>query len=98
MAMIGDGQDIFWAADEPTTHEGIESYYPHHNVSNNVVGQIKIRIKYSIGKLNWQSTSFKQHLLRSRVHINNVQLGEKEGIIPLGQFGSHISSSATRAT
>jgi hypothetical protein len=80
MALSGDGQDIMWAADVPTTREGIESYYSRHSGSNNVAGRMKIRTAYPIGQLKQQTISFKPYLLKSKVHINNTQLGGKEGI------------------
>jgi hypothetical protein len=59
---------------------GIESYYRHHTGSNNVAGWMKIRTTYSIGQLKQHATSLNKYLLKSKVHINNAQLGEKEGI------------------
>jgi hypothetical protein len=80
IATSGDGQYIMWATDVPTTCEGIESYYRYNKGSNNVAGRIKNQTKYSISQLKQQSTLFKQYLLKYRVHINNAQLEEKEGI------------------
>jgi hypothetical protein len=62
-ALSGDGKYIMWAADVPTKREGIESYYRHHNGSNNVARRMKIRTEYSIGQLKQQTTSFKQYIL-----------------------------------
>jgi hypothetical protein len=72
-----DGQYIMRVADVSTMREGIESYYWHHSGSNNVAGRMKIRTAYSIGQLKQQTTSFKRYLLKSKVHINNSQIGGK---------------------
>jgi hypothetical protein len=57
--MSVDGQDIMNAADVLTTGEGIESYYRHHNGSNDVAGWMKIRTTFLIGQLKQKTTSFK---------------------------------------
>jgi hypothetical protein len=64
MAMIDDGQNIMQAADMPTTCEGIDGYYRHHNGSNNFAGWIKIWTKYSImgGRLGWTLTEFRKQV------------------------------------
>jgi hypothetical protein len=76
-----DGQDIMRESDVTTTQEGIESYLRHCNGSSNVTRRMKIRTEYSSGQLKQQTTSFMKYILKSKVHINNVQLGGKEGII-----------------
>jgi hypothetical protein len=93
IALSGAYQDIMRAADVSTTQSGIESYYRHHKGSNNIPGWLKIRTKYSISQLKQPSKSFKQYQLQSRVHINNAQLGEKEGIMLGWIWKSHPAFS-----
>jgi hypothetical protein len=76
-----EGGDSVAKADEgPNTKEGIDKYYAHWSHMNNADSKMKIITALSTTQLKNQTGTFLSYLKRKGVHINYVQLGNREGI------------------
>jgi hypothetical protein len=63
MPLSGIGNNVWYAADIPSSTEGIEGYYRHAITFNNVNGKMRIRrTSLDIGKLKRPGTSFRRYL------------------------------------
>jgi hypothetical protein len=73
----------------PNSKDAITVYYRHRLVGNNVSGKMSIQSTSTIAQMKHATLSFKQFLLKDRLHINNAQLGPEEAVVLGGIPGSH---------
>jgi hypothetical protein len=80
LPLRGQDNNLCIPADVPKLKEGIQKYFRHRVVVNNIAGSIKIQTKFSISQLKHPSSSLQQYLNQERYHINSAQLGVEEGV------------------
>jgi hypothetical protein len=56
-------------------------YYRHRLAGNNVTGKMKIQSMSTIAQMKHATSTFKEYLMKDRVHINNAQLGPEEAVV-----------------
>jgi hypothetical protein len=93
LPLYGDGNPLSRPQDVPNSKDAITVYYRHRLAGNNVTGKIKIQSSSTIAQLKHATSTFKEYLVKNRVHINNAQLGPEEAVV-LGWIpGSHPAFS-----
>jgi hypothetical protein len=80
LPLHGSRNNICNAMDVPGNREGIARYYRHEVKANNANGKLRIRSSMALGALKKIISPFRNYLDDNRVYINNVQLGDEEGI------------------
>jgi hypothetical protein len=75
LPLYGDGHPLSRPQDVPNSQDAITVYYRHRLAGNNVTGKMKIQSSSTIAQLKHATSTFKEYLLKYRVHINNAQLG-----------------------
>jgi hypothetical protein len=91
--LYGDGNPISKPQDVPNSKDAITVYYRHRLAGNNVSRKMRIQSTSTIAQMKHAMSSFKQYLIKDRVHINNAQLGPEEAVV-LGWIpGSHPAFS-----
>jgi hypothetical protein len=89
----GDGNPLSRPQDVPNSKDAIAVNYRHRLAGNNVTGKMKIQSASMIAQLKHATSTFKEYLIKDRVHINNAQLGPEEAVV-LGWIpGSHPAFS-----
>jgi hypothetical protein len=84
-----DGHPISKPQDVPNSKDAITVYYRHRLAGNNISGKKRIQSTSRIAQMKHATSTFKQYLIKDRVHINNAQLGLEEAVV-LGWIpGSH---------
>jgi hypothetical protein len=93
LPLYGDGNPISKPQDVPNSKDAITVYYRHRLAGNNVTGKMKIQSTSTIAQMKHATSTFKEYLMKDRVHINNAQLGPEEAVV-LGWIpGSHPAFS-----
>jgi hypothetical protein len=93
LPLYGDGKPISKPQDVPNSKDEITVYYRHRPAGNNVTGKMKIQSTSTIAQMKHATSTFKEYLMKDRVHINNAQLGPEEAVV-LGWIpGSHPAFS-----
>jgi hypothetical protein len=93
LPLYGDGNPLSRPQDVPNSKDAITVYYRHRLAGNNVTGKMKIQSSSKIAQLKPATSTFKEYLLKYRVHIYNAQLGPEEAVV-LGWIpGSHPAFS-----
>jgi hypothetical protein len=91
--LYGDGNPISKPQDVPNSKDTITVYYQHRLAGNNVSGKMRIQSTSTIAQMKHATSTFKQYLIKDRVHIKNAQLGPEEAVV-LGLIpGSHPAFS-----
>jgi hypothetical protein len=75
LPLYGDGNRLSRPQDVPNSKDAITVYYRQRLAGNNVTGKMKIQSSSTIAQLKHATSTFKEYLLKDRVHINNAQLG-----------------------
>jgi hypothetical protein len=89
----GDGNPISNPQDVPNSKDAITVYYRHRLAGNNVSDKMKSQSTSTIAQMKHATLTFKEYLMKDRVHINNAQLGPEEAVV-LGWIpGSHPAFS-----
>jgi hypothetical protein len=78
MPLTSVGNNLCFAADIPSTKDGIEGYYQHAVKFNNVNGMMRIHTSLGFGKLKRPGTAFRLYLGTKCVYINKAQIGTEE--------------------
>jgi hypothetical protein len=73
--------------------DAITVYYRHRLAGNNLSGKMRIQSTSTIAQMKHATSSFKQYLLKDRVHIINAQLGPEEAVVLGWTPGSHRAFS-----
>jgi hypothetical protein len=81
LPLYGDGNLISRPQDVSNSKDAIMVYYRHRLAGNNVTGKMKIQSASTIAQLKHATSTFKEYLIKDRVHINNAQLGLEEAVI-----------------
>jgi hypothetical protein len=77
----------------PNSKYAITVYYRHRLAGNNISGKMRIQSTSTIAQMKHATSTFKQYLIKDRVHINNAQLVQEEAVV-LGWIpGSHLEFS-----
>jgi hypothetical protein len=93
LPLYGDGHPLSKPQDVPSGKDAITVYYQHHLAGNNVSGKMRIQSTSTIAQMKHATSTFKQYLIKDRVHINNSHLGPEEAVV-LGWIpGSHPAFS-----
>jgi hypothetical protein len=93
LPLYGDGNPISKPHNVPNSKDATTVYYRHRLAVNNVSGKMRIQSTSTIAQMKHVTSSFKQYLLKDRVHINNAQMGPEEAVV-LGWIpGSHPAFS-----
>jgi hypothetical protein len=93
LPLYGNGNPISKPQDVPNSKDAITVYYRHRLAGNNVTGKMKIQSTSTIAQMKHATSTFKEYLMKYRVHINNAQLGPEEAVV-LGWIpGSHPAFS-----
>jgi hypothetical protein len=91
--LYGDGNLISKPQDVPNSKDAIKVYYRHRLAGNKVTGKMKIQSTSTIAQMKHATSTFKEYLMKDRVHIDNAQLGPEEAVV-LGWIpGSHPAFS-----
>jgi hypothetical protein len=70
--LYGEGNPISKPQDVPNSKDAITVYYRHRLAGNNVSRKRRIQSTSTIAQMKHATSSFKQYLLKDRVHINNA--------------------------
>jgi hypothetical protein len=89
LPLYGDENPLSRPQDVPNSNDAINVYYRHHLAGNNITGEIKIQSASTIAHLEHATSTFKEYLIKDRVHINNAQLGPDEAAVIGWITGSH---------
>jgi hypothetical protein len=81
LPLYSDGNPLSRPHDVPNSNDAITVYYRHRLAGNNVTGKMKIQSSSTITQLKHATSTFKEYLLKDRVHINNAQLGPDEAVV-----------------
>jgi hypothetical protein len=81
LPLYGDGNPISKPQDVPNSKDAITVYYQHLLAGNYVSGKMRIQLTSTIAQMKHATSSFKQYLLKDRVHINNAQLGPEDAVV-----------------
>jgi hypothetical protein len=79
--LYGYGNPIRRPQDVPNSKDAITVYYRHCLADNNVTGKMKIQSESTIAQLKHATSTFKEYLIKDRVHINNAHLGPEEAVV-----------------
>jgi hypothetical protein len=93
LPLYGDGNPLRKPQDVPYSKDAITVYYRHCLAGNNVTGKMKIQSTSTIAQMKHATSTFKEYLLKDRVHINNAQLGPEEAVVLRWITGSHPALS-----
>jgi hypothetical protein len=93
LPLYSDGNPLSRPQDVPNSKYAITVYYRHRLAGNNVTGKMKIQSSSTIAQLKHATSTFKEYLLKDRVHINNAQLGPEEAVVLDWIPGSHPAFS-----
>jgi hypothetical protein len=93
LPLYGDGNPISKPQDVPNSKDAITVYYRHRLAGNNVTGNMKIQSISTIAEMKHATSTFKEYLMKYRVHINNAQLGPEEAVVLGWITGSHPALS-----
>jgi hypothetical protein len=94
LPLYRDGNPISKPQDVPNSKDEITVYYRHHLAGNNVSRKMRIQSTSTIAQMKHATSSFKQYLLKYRVHINDAYLGPEEAVVLCWIPGSHPSFSS----
>jgi hypothetical protein len=75
LPLYEEGNPISKPQDVPNSKDSITVCYHHCLAGENASGKMLIQSSSSIAQIKHAKASFKQYLLKDRVHINNAQLG-----------------------
>jgi hypothetical protein len=89
LPLYGDGNPISKPQDVPNSKDAIMVFYRHRLAGNNVTGKMKIQSTSTIAQMKHVTSTFKEYLMKDRVHINNAQLGPEEAVVLGWISGSH---------
>jgi hypothetical protein len=93
LPLYGDGNPISKPQDVPNSKDAITVYCRHRLAGNNISGKMRIQLTSTIVQMKHATSTFKQYLIKDRVHINSAQLGPEEAVV-LGWIpGSHPAFS-----
>jgi hypothetical protein len=81
LPLYGDGNPLSRPQDVSNIKDAITVYDRHRLTGNNVTGEMKIQSSSTIAQLKQATSTFKEYLLKDRVHINNAQLGPEEAVV-----------------
>jgi hypothetical protein len=81
LPLYGNGNPISKPQDVPNIKDAITVYYRHCLAGNNITGKMKIQSTSTIAQMKHATSTFKEYLMKDRVHINNVQLGPEEAVV-----------------
>jgi hypothetical protein len=81
LPLYGDGNPISKPQNVPNSKDAIAVYYRHRLAGNNVSGKMKIQSTSTIAQIRHAMSTFKEYLMKDRVHINNSQLGPEEEVV-----------------
>jgi hypothetical protein len=93
LPLYGDGNPLSRPQDVPNSKGAITVNYRHRLAGNDVTGEIKIQSSSTIAQPKHAISTFKEYLLKYRVHINNTQLGPEEAVVLGWIWGSHPAFS-----
>jgi hypothetical protein len=93
LPLYGDGNPLSKLHDVPNSKDAITVYYRHHLAGKNVTGKMKIQSSSTIAQLKHATSTFKEYLMKDRVHVNNAQLGPEEAVVFGWIPGSHPAFS-----
>jgi hypothetical protein len=93
LPLYGDGSPISKPQDVSNSKDAITVYYRHRLAGNNVSEKMRIQSTSTITQMKHAASSFKQYLIKDRVHINNAQLGPEEAVVLVWIPGSHPAFS-----
>jgi hypothetical protein len=93
LPLYGDGKPISKPQDVPNSKDAITVYYRHRLAGNNVTGKMKIQSTSTIAQMQHATSTFKEYLMKDRVHINNAHLGPEEAVVLGWITGSHPAFS-----
>jgi hypothetical protein len=93
LPLYGDGNPISKPQDVPNSKDAITVYYRHRLAGNNVSGKKKIQSTSTIAQMKHAKSTFKQYLMKDRVHINDAQLGPEEAVVICWITGYHPAFS-----
>jgi hypothetical protein len=81
LPLYGDGNPISKPQDVPNSKDGITVYYRHRLAGNNVTSKMKIHSTSTITHMKHATSTFKEYLMKDRVHTNSAQLGLEEAVV-----------------
>jgi hypothetical protein len=81
LPLYGDGNPLSKPQDVSNSKDAITVYYCHRLAGNNVTGKMKIQSLSTIAQLKHATSTFKEYVMKDRVHINNAQLGREEAVV-----------------
>jgi hypothetical protein len=81
LLLYGDVKPLSKPQDVKNSKDAIMVYCQHRLAGNNVTGKMKIQSSSTIAQLKHTTSTFKEYLMKDRVHINNVQLGSEEAVV-----------------
>jgi hypothetical protein len=81
LSLYGDGNPIRKPQDVPNSKYAITVYYRHRLAGNNITGKMKIQSTSTITQMKHATPTFKEYLMKDRVHINNANLGPEEAVV-----------------
>jgi hypothetical protein len=87
LPIYGDRHPISKPQYVPNSKDAITVYYRHRLAGNNVSGKMKIQSTSTIAQMKHATSTFKQYLIKDRVHINNAHLGVNTSV----KAGAQIS-------
>jgi hypothetical protein len=93
LPLYGDGNPLCRPQDVPNSKDAITVYYRHRLAGNNVSGKMKIQSASTIAQLKHATSTFKEYLIKDRVHIYNAQLWAEEAVLFGWIPGSHPAFS-----
>jgi hypothetical protein len=93
LPLYGDGNPISKPQDMLNSKDAITVYYRHRLAGNNVSGKMRIQSTSTIAQMKHATSTFKQYLIKYRMHINNAQLGPEEAVVLDCIPGSHLEFS-----
>jgi hypothetical protein len=72
LPLYGDGNPISKPQDVTNSKDAITVYYQHRLAGNNVSGKMRIQSTSTIAQMKDAMSTFKQYLIKYRVHINSA--------------------------
>jgi hypothetical protein len=77
----------------PNNKDALTVYFRHRLAGNNFSGKMRIQSTSTIAQMKHATSTFKQYLIKYRVHVNNAQLGPDEAVVLGWITGSHPAFS-----
>jgi hypothetical protein len=93
LPLYGDGNLLSRPQDVPNSKDAITVYHRHCLAGNNVTGKMKIQSSSTIAQMKHVTLTFKEYLLKDRVHIDNAQLRPEDAVVLFWIPGSHPAFS-----